>query len=189
MTLNGGASWSSWYTQSTAALYHVMTDNAFPYRVCGGQQDSGSVVRLEPRQRRPRSRSASGIRSRWRSTATRRQIRWIRTSSTAARSRATTGARRRCRTSRRRRAWRPRHRRARRPVRRSARCGRSRSCSRSPIRTCCSSATTISGRRLMAACTGRASVPISRARRMTSRRASASTRRPRKGRWTRVRRA
>jgi len=43
VTLNGGASWSSWYTQSTAALYHVMTDNAFPYRVCGGQQDSGSV--------------------------------------------------------------------------------------------------------------------------------------------------
>src|ERR1041385_5880216 len=24
-------------------MYHVMTDNAFPYRVCGGQQDSGSV--------------------------------------------------------------------------------------------------------------------------------------------------
>ncbi len=24
-------------------MYHVMTDNAFPYRVCGGQQDSGSA--------------------------------------------------------------------------------------------------------------------------------------------------
>ena len=43
VTLNGGQTWSSWYTQPTAALYHVMTDNAFPYRVCGGQQDSGSV--------------------------------------------------------------------------------------------------------------------------------------------------
>ncbi len=43
VSLNGGASWSSWYTQSTAALYHVMADNAFPYRVCGGQQDSGSA--------------------------------------------------------------------------------------------------------------------------------------------------
>ena len=43
VTLNGGETWSSWYTQPTAALYHVMTDNAFPYRVCGGQQDSGSV--------------------------------------------------------------------------------------------------------------------------------------------------
>jgi photosystem II stability/assembly factor-like uncharacterized protein len=43
VTLNGGQTWSSWYTQPTAALFHVMTDNAFPYRVCGGQQDSGSV--------------------------------------------------------------------------------------------------------------------------------------------------
>jgi photosystem II stability/assembly factor-like uncharacterized protein len=43
VTLNGGQTWSSWFTQSTAALYHVMTDSAFPYRVCGGQQDSGSV--------------------------------------------------------------------------------------------------------------------------------------------------
>jgi photosystem II stability/assembly factor-like uncharacterized protein len=43
ITLNGGQTWSSWFTQPTAALYHVMTDNAFPYRVCGGQQDSGSV--------------------------------------------------------------------------------------------------------------------------------------------------
>ena len=43
VTLNGGQTWSSWFTQPTAALYHVMADNAFPYRVCGGQQDSGSV--------------------------------------------------------------------------------------------------------------------------------------------------
>jgi photosystem II stability/assembly factor-like uncharacterized protein len=43
VTLNGGESWSSWYNQLTSALYHVMADNAFPYRVCGGQQDSGSA--------------------------------------------------------------------------------------------------------------------------------------------------
>lgn len=43
VSLDKGASWSSWYTQSTAAMYHIMTDNAFPYRVCGGQQDSGSA--------------------------------------------------------------------------------------------------------------------------------------------------
>jgi photosystem II stability/assembly factor-like uncharacterized protein len=43
VSVDRGASWSSWYTQSTAAMYHVMTDNAFPYRVCGGQQDSGSA--------------------------------------------------------------------------------------------------------------------------------------------------
>jgi len=43
VTVNGGESWSSWYNQSTAQLYHVSTDNAFPYRVCGGQQESGSA--------------------------------------------------------------------------------------------------------------------------------------------------
>ncbi len=40
---NRGVSWSNWYTQPTAAMYHVTTDNAFPYRVCSGQQDSGSA--------------------------------------------------------------------------------------------------------------------------------------------------
>ena len=43
ITVNGGKSWSSWYNQSTAQLYHVGADNAFPYRLCGGQQESGSV--------------------------------------------------------------------------------------------------------------------------------------------------
>ena len=43
VTVNGGESWSSWYNQPTAAFYHVVTDNAFPYRVCSGQQESGSV--------------------------------------------------------------------------------------------------------------------------------------------------
>ncbi|HEX9106378.1 MAG TPA: hypothetical protein VF832_04110, partial [Longimicrobiales bacterium] len=43
VTQNGGKSWSSWYNQPTAQLYHVTTDNAFPYRVCGGQQESGSA--------------------------------------------------------------------------------------------------------------------------------------------------
>lgn len=43
VTLNGGATWSSWFNQPTAQFYHVSTDNAFPYRVCGGQQDSGSA--------------------------------------------------------------------------------------------------------------------------------------------------
>jgi photosystem II stability/assembly factor-like uncharacterized protein len=43
ITVNGGKSWSSWYNQSTAQLYHVSADNAFPYRLCSGQQESGSV--------------------------------------------------------------------------------------------------------------------------------------------------
>ena len=43
VTVNGGESWSSWYNQPTAQLYHAIADNAFPYRVCAGQQESGSV--------------------------------------------------------------------------------------------------------------------------------------------------
>ena len=43
ITVNGGATWSSWYNQPTAQFYHVATDNQFPYRVYGGQQESGSV--------------------------------------------------------------------------------------------------------------------------------------------------
>ena len=43
VTVNGGASWSSWYNQPTAQMFHVTADNAFPYRLCGGQQESGSA--------------------------------------------------------------------------------------------------------------------------------------------------
>jgi photosystem II stability/assembly factor-like uncharacterized protein len=43
VSANRGQSWSNWYTQPTAAMYHVTADNAFPYRLCGGQQDSGSA--------------------------------------------------------------------------------------------------------------------------------------------------
>ncbi len=43
VTVNGGESWSSWYNQPTAQLYHVAATNTFPYQVCAGQQESGSV--------------------------------------------------------------------------------------------------------------------------------------------------
>lgn len=43
ITVNGGKTFSSWYNQPTAQFYHVSTDNAFPYVVYGGQQESGSV--------------------------------------------------------------------------------------------------------------------------------------------------
>ena len=43
ITVNGGETWSSWYNQPTAQMYHAAADNAFPYRVCGGQQESGSA--------------------------------------------------------------------------------------------------------------------------------------------------
>jgi photosystem II stability/assembly factor-like uncharacterized protein len=43
VTVNGGESWSSWYNQPTAQLYHVAATSGFPYMVCAGQQESGSV--------------------------------------------------------------------------------------------------------------------------------------------------
>ena len=43
VTVNAGKTWSSWYNQSTAQLYHVSADNSFPYRLYSGQQESGSV--------------------------------------------------------------------------------------------------------------------------------------------------
>jgi photosystem II stability/assembly factor-like uncharacterized protein len=44
ITLNGGATWSSWFNQPTAQIYHVSTDSRFPYWVYGAQQDSGAVA-------------------------------------------------------------------------------------------------------------------------------------------------
>jgi photosystem II stability/assembly factor-like uncharacterized protein len=44
ITRNGGETWSSWYNQPTGQMYHVSTDNRFPYWVYGAQQDSGSIA-------------------------------------------------------------------------------------------------------------------------------------------------
>ena len=43
ISLDRGTTWSTWYNQPTAQLYHVTTDNRFPYTVYGAQQDSGGV--------------------------------------------------------------------------------------------------------------------------------------------------
>jgi photosystem II stability/assembly factor-like uncharacterized protein len=43
ISVNGGATWSSWYNQPTAQFYHVTTDNRFPCWVYGAQQESGSA--------------------------------------------------------------------------------------------------------------------------------------------------
>ena len=43
VTLDGAATWSSWYNQPTAQIYHVAADYRFPYWVTGAQQDSGAV--------------------------------------------------------------------------------------------------------------------------------------------------
>jgi photosystem II stability/assembly factor-like uncharacterized protein len=46
ISVDGGATWSSWYNQPTAQMYHVNADNRFPYWICGGQQESGSACVL-----------------------------------------------------------------------------------------------------------------------------------------------
>jgi photosystem II stability/assembly factor-like uncharacterized protein len=43
VSVDGADSWSSWYNQPIAQLYHVAADYRFPYWVTGAQQDSGSV--------------------------------------------------------------------------------------------------------------------------------------------------
>ncbi|HEX5258640.1 MAG TPA: hypothetical protein VFW35_07655 [Sphingomicrobium sp.] len=44
VTQNGGKTWSSWYNQPTGQFYHVSTDNRYPYRIYGAQQDSGAAA-------------------------------------------------------------------------------------------------------------------------------------------------
>jgi photosystem II stability/assembly factor-like uncharacterized protein len=46
ISMDGGKSWSTWYNQPTAQMYHVITDNRFPYAVYGSQQDSGTAAVL-----------------------------------------------------------------------------------------------------------------------------------------------
>ncbi|HEY1808222.1 MAG TPA: hypothetical protein VGG42_06650 [Acidobacteriaceae bacterium] len=44
VSLDRGKTWTTWYNQPTAQLYHVTTDNRFPYTIYGAQQDSGSIA-------------------------------------------------------------------------------------------------------------------------------------------------
>jgi photosystem II stability/assembly factor-like uncharacterized protein len=44
ISVDRGASWSSWYNQPTAQMYHVIADNEWPYHIYGSQQDSGTVA-------------------------------------------------------------------------------------------------------------------------------------------------
>ena len=44
ISVDAAATWSSWYNQPTAQFYHVITDDRFPYRVYGSQQDSGTAA-------------------------------------------------------------------------------------------------------------------------------------------------
>jgi len=44
VSVDGAQTWSSWYNQPTAQMYHVSADMRFPYWVSGAQQDSGAVA-------------------------------------------------------------------------------------------------------------------------------------------------
>ncbi|MEA2786901.1 MAG: hypothetical protein QOF71_3005 [Candidatus Eremiobacteraeota bacterium] len=44
VSIDGAKTWSSWFNQPTAQFYRVATDNAFPYRLYGAQQDSGAAM-------------------------------------------------------------------------------------------------------------------------------------------------
>jgi len=68
ISLDRGQTWSSWYNQPTAQMYHVITDNQFPYVVYGAQQDTGSAAvfsrtdhaQITPRDWFPAGPSESG---------------------------------------------------------------------------------------------------------------------------------
>ncbi len=63
VSLNGGQTWSSWYNQPTAQLYHVSTDSSYPYWIYGAQQDSGAIAVLS------RSKYASITERDWKGVA------------------------------------------------------------------------------------------------------------------------
>jgi hypothetical protein len=43
ISIDGGESWSTIMNQPTAQFYHVTTDDQFPYRIYGAQQDNTTV--------------------------------------------------------------------------------------------------------------------------------------------------
>ena len=43
VSTDGGDNWTTYYNQPTAQFYRVTTDNHFPYRIYGAQQDNSSI--------------------------------------------------------------------------------------------------------------------------------------------------
>ncbi len=48
ISFDGGNNWSTYNNQPTAQIYRVSTDNSFPYRILGAQQDN-STIRIKSR--------------------------------------------------------------------------------------------------------------------------------------------
>jgi photosystem II stability/assembly factor-like uncharacterized protein len=44
VTLDNGKTWSLWYTQAISQVYHIATDNQYPYHIIAAQQDTGAVM-------------------------------------------------------------------------------------------------------------------------------------------------
>ncbi|HEU4473118.1 MAG TPA: hypothetical protein VFR58_18630 [Flavisolibacter sp.] len=63
VSFDGGENWSTYMNQPTAQIYRVSTDNSFPYRILGAQQDN-STIRI-----RSRSSGAAITESDWQPTA------------------------------------------------------------------------------------------------------------------------
>ena len=63
VSFDGGENWSTYMNQPTAQIYRVSTDNSFPYKILGAQQDN-STIRISSR-----SRSAAITANDWQSTA------------------------------------------------------------------------------------------------------------------------
>lgn len=47
VTLDGGLTWSSYYALPVAQVYHISTDNRYPYWIMASQQDTGAVMTRE----------------------------------------------------------------------------------------------------------------------------------------------
>ncbi len=43
ISFDGGQNWTSYFNQPTAQFYRVTTDDSFPFRIYGGQQDNSSI--------------------------------------------------------------------------------------------------------------------------------------------------
>lgn len=52
VSFDGGENWSTYMNQPTAQIYRVSTDNSFPYRILGAQQDN-STIRIKSRSAGP----------------------------------------------------------------------------------------------------------------------------------------
>ncbi len=63
ISFDGGNNWSTYFNQATSQFYRVSTDNHFPYRILGAQQDNSTIRILS------RSNGASITQNEWTSTA------------------------------------------------------------------------------------------------------------------------